>query len=212
VERSLAVACIAEVDCLHSLAIASSSLGGTYFGVLLMLACESCNIHTCVNLRVQRPCVVRPSWNPRRHCSRPRTCGIRASAPRSATRSFPTPCTLASPSLSSSSPVCHSSPPPRDLYARTESRGDLILGPNMGGKSTLLRETCVLAIIAQVGCFVPAASCRLTPVDRIFTRIGPPTLCLCFFFFFLLYLRLTLVGGGVLQVPTTTSWPAKARS
>jgi DNA mismatch repair protein MSH6 len=42
----------------------------------------------------------------------------------------------------------------------------------MGGKSTLLRETCVLAIIAQLGCFVPAASCRLSPVDRIFTRIG----------------------------------------
>lgn len=48
----------------------------------------------------------------------------------------------------------------------------IISGPNMGGKSTLLRETCILAIMAQIGCFLPAASCRLTPVDRIFTRIG----------------------------------------
>lgn len=42
--------------------------------------------------------------------------------------------------------------------------------PNNPGKSTLLRQTCVLAILAQVGCFVPADSCELTPVDRIFTR------------------------------------------
>ena len=48
----------------------------------------------------------------------------------------------------------------------------LLSGPNMGGKSTLLRQTCVLAILAQVGCFVPAEECRLTPVDRIFTRVG----------------------------------------
>jgi hypothetical protein len=42
--------------------------------------------------------------------------------------------------------------------------------PNTTGKSTLLRQTCVLAILAQVGCFVPADSCELTPIDRIFTR------------------------------------------
>ena len=48
----------------------------------------------------------------------------------------------------------------------------LLTGPNMGGKSTLLRQTCLAVIMAQVGCFVPAQRCRLTPVDRIFTRIG----------------------------------------
>ena len=48
----------------------------------------------------------------------------------------------------------------------------LLTGPNMGGKSTLLRQTCLSVIMAQLGCYVPAASCRLTPVDRIFTRIG----------------------------------------
>jgi DNA mismatch repair protein MSH6 len=42
----------------------------------------------------------------------------------------------------------------------------------MGGKSTLLRQTCMAVILAQIGCFVPAEKCILTPVDRIFTRIG----------------------------------------
>lgn len=42
----------------------------------------------------------------------------------------------------------------------------LLSGPNMGGKSTLLRQTCLIAIMAQLGCKVPAASCTLTPLDR----------------------------------------------
>ncbi|EDQ85496.1 uncharacterized protein MONBRDRAFT_29248 [Monosiga brevicollis MX1] len=48
----------------------------------------------------------------------------------------------------------------------------LLTGPNMGGKSTLLRQTCITVIMAQLGCWVPAARCVLSPVDRIFTRIG----------------------------------------
>eukprot|EP00730_Choanoeca_flexa_P003225 TRINITY_DN11332_c0_g2_i4.p1 TRINITY_DN11332_c0_g2~~TRINITY_DN11332_c0_g2_i4.p1 ORF type:complete len:1069 (+),score=317.75 TRINITY_DN11332_c0_g2_i4:188-3208(+) len=48
----------------------------------------------------------------------------------------------------------------------------LLTGPNMGGKSTLLRQTCTAVIMAQMGCWVPAERCALTPVDRIFTRIG----------------------------------------
>ena len=48
----------------------------------------------------------------------------------------------------------------------------LLTGPNMGGKSTLLRQVCVNVILAQIGCYVPAEVCKLTPVDRIFTRIG----------------------------------------
>ncbi|CAJ0960602.1 unnamed protein product, partial [Mesorhabditis belari] len=48
----------------------------------------------------------------------------------------------------------------------------LLTGPNMGGKSTLMRQTAVLAVLAHMGSFVPAESMRLTPVDRIFTRIG----------------------------------------
>lgn len=48
----------------------------------------------------------------------------------------------------------------------------LVTGPNMGGKSTLLRQTCIAVILAQIGCYVPAESLTLTPVDRIFTRLG----------------------------------------
>ncbi|KAI8389422.1 muts domain V-domain-containing protein [Blakeslea trispora] len=48
----------------------------------------------------------------------------------------------------------------------------VLTGPNMGGKSTLLRQTCVAIILAQLGGYVPASSCRMTPCDRIYTRIG----------------------------------------
>jgi DNA mismatch repair protein MSH6 len=48
----------------------------------------------------------------------------------------------------------------------------VLTGPNMGGKSTLLRQTCLAVVMAQVGSYVPAAACTLTPVDRVFTRIG----------------------------------------
>ena len=48
----------------------------------------------------------------------------------------------------------------------------LLSGPNMGGKSTFLRQTCILAILAQIGSFVPAEECELTPIDRIYTRLG----------------------------------------
>eukprot|EP01086_Lenisia_limosa_P010679 TRINITY_DN35232_c0_g1_i1.p1 TRINITY_DN35232_c0_g1~~TRINITY_DN35232_c0_g1_i1.p1 ORF type:complete len:240 (-),score=29.48 TRINITY_DN35232_c0_g1_i1:58-738(-) len=42
----------------------------------------------------------------------------------------------------------------------------------MGGKSTLLRQTCLCIIMAQIGCFVPADKMRFSPVDRVFTRLG----------------------------------------
>ena len=63
---------------------------------------------------------------------------------------------------------------PNDLTLDNKADQSLLLvtGPNMGGKSTLLRSTALCAILAQIGCFVPAQSCELTPIDRIFTRIG----------------------------------------
>ncbi|KAJ2689000.1 DNA mismatch repair protein msh6 [Coemansia spiralis] len=48
----------------------------------------------------------------------------------------------------------------------------LLTGPNMGGKSTLLRQLCLGVILAQLGCYVPAESAAILPVDRLFTRIG----------------------------------------
>ncbi|XP_025817755.1 DNA mismatch repair protein MSH7 [Panicum hallii] len=48
----------------------------------------------------------------------------------------------------------------------------LLTGPNMGGKSTIMRATCLAIVLAQLGCYVPCASCELTLADSIFTRLG----------------------------------------
>jgi DNA mismatch repair protein MutS len=48
----------------------------------------------------------------------------------------------------------------------------LITGPNMGGKSTYMRQNAVIALLAHIGSYVPATAARLSPLDRIFTRIG----------------------------------------
>jgi DNA mismatch repair protein MutS len=62
---------------------------------------------------------------------------------------------------------------PNDLYMDANSHAILLLtGPNMGGKSTYLRQTALIVLMAQMGGFVPARSARLPVVDRIFTRIG----------------------------------------
>ena len=62
---------------------------------------------------------------------------------------------------------------PNDLYLNGSTHNILLLtGPNMGGKSTYLRQTALIVILAQIGSFVPARSARLSLVDRVFTRIG----------------------------------------
>ena len=60
-----------------------------------------------------------------------------------------------------------------DTYLNNfESRISIITGPNMAGKSALLRQTALIVIMAQAGCFVPAASAKIGYVDKIFTRVG----------------------------------------
>lgn len=62
---------------------------------------------------------------------------------------------------------------PNDLYLNSSTHTVLVLtGPNMGGKSTYLRQAALITILAQMGSFVPANSARLGIVDRVFTRIG----------------------------------------
>ena len=62
---------------------------------------------------------------------------------------------------------------PNDLYFHPETEFiAVITGPNMGGKSTYLRQAALLAILAQMGSFVPAESALMPLVDRVFTRIG----------------------------------------
>ena len=62
---------------------------------------------------------------------------------------------------------------PNDITLGKDGKSLIVMtGPNMGGKSTLLRQVCIAAIIAQIGCYVPAKYCKMTIVDRIFTRIG----------------------------------------
>jgi len=60
-----------------------------------------------------------------------------------------------------------------DVYLDSETRQILIItGPNMSGKSALLRQTALITLMAQMGCFVPADSAKIGVVDKIFTRVG----------------------------------------
>src|SRR5208282_4710548 len=70
---------------------------------------------------------------------------------------------------------------PNDLFLDSSSRASskasthniiVLTGPNMGGKSTYLRQAALIVIMAQMGSFVPARAVRMGIVDRVFTRIG----------------------------------------
>ena len=62
---------------------------------------------------------------------------------------------------------------PNDVYMDNENQQIIILtGPNMSGKSALLRQTALIVLLAQMGSFIPAASARIGLVDKIFTRVG----------------------------------------
>ena len=61
---------------------------------------------------------------------------------------------------------------PNDLAMHADRRMLIVTGPNMGGKSTYMRQTAIIVLLAYAGSYVPAAAAKLGPVDRIFTRIG----------------------------------------
>ncbi len=61
---------------------------------------------------------------------------------------------------------------PNDLVLNDQRRMLIITGPNMGGKSTYMRQTCLIVLLAHIGSYVPADSAQIGPIDRIFTRIG----------------------------------------
>ena len=62
---------------------------------------------------------------------------------------------------------------PNDIYLNNNNQQVVILtGPNMSGKSAVLRQTALIVLMAQIGCYVPASSARIGIIDKIFTRVG----------------------------------------
>jgi len=68
--------------------------------------------------------------------------------------------------------VCDSHFVPNDTLLSDSKRMSIVTGPNMGGKSTYMRQTALIVLLAHIGSYVPAESAAIGPIDRIYTRIG----------------------------------------
>ena len=68
--------------------------------------------------------------------------------------------------------VCDEHFVPNDIMLSDNKRMNIITGPNMGGKSTYMRQTALIVLLAYIGSYVPAESAVIGPIDRIYTRIG----------------------------------------
>ena len=79
---------------------------------------------------------------------------------------------LKSPDATLARGMSHAFVPNDTLLACDDAQIALITGPNMAGKSTYIRQVALITLLAQVGCWVPAQSCRVGLVDRIFSRVG----------------------------------------
>ncbi len=79
---------------------------------------------------------------------------------------------LKSPDATRARGVSQAFVPNDTLLACDDAQLALITGPNMAGKSTYIRQVALIALLAQIGCWVPAKSCRVGLVDRIFSRVG----------------------------------------
>jgi DNA mismatch repair protein MutS len=79
---------------------------------------------------------------------------------------------LKSPAAITASGTTQAFVPNDTLLASDDAQLVLITGPNMAGKSTYIRQVALIALMAQIGCWTPAKSCRIGLVDRIFSRVG----------------------------------------
>eukprot|EP00347_Sterkiella_histriomuscorum_P024111 403332270 len=155
------VSCLAEIDCLASMAIVSQSSDGLTCRPIFIKPEDNFSKPYLELRKMKHPCV-NLTFNPVNE--QQQTIGF-SDEPVFKTSHFIPNDTIIGRLDQSQQHITSN-------YEDNQPNILLLTGPNMGGKSTLLRQTCLAVIIAQIGCYVPAEKCILTPVDKIFTRLG----------------------------------------
>jgi DNA mismatch repair ATPase MutS len=173
--------CLSELDCLLSLATAKDVMGEpmckpTFIAdgpaeLTVKQLRHPCLEHSgAVQVRIHALFTGRRAWLPR---ANPRECAAMVQVKTFVARFNKPSHSRRHPPQSPRCMILTQDYIPNDTNIGGDGATAVVLtGPNMGGKSTLLRQTCIAVIMAQLGAYVPAESMALTPVDRIFTRIG----------------------------------------